>query len=65
MNLNFQMSRIHAYYRIFFKYLKLTLSTLHTCMVCSRSRLGLYHSRYLGLIGLNNWSWNCDTRNLY
>jgi len=23
-----------------------------TCMVCSRSRLGLYHSRYLGLKGL-------------
>jgi len=30
-----------------------TLSPLQMCMVCSRSRHGLYHCRYLGLKGLN------------
>jgi len=31
----------------------LTHSPLQTCMVCSVSRYGLYHSRYLRMKGLN------------
>jgi len=32
--------------------LSLTFSPLQTCLVCSWSRLGLYHSKYWGLDGL-------------
>jgi len=44
-----------GYFLVLFniKYNCLGVSSLQSCMVCSRSRVGLYHSRFLGLIGLS------------